>query len=127
MSFKPRPRYYSIGQVAKETGLPAHTIRYWEQEFKQLQPRKNRSGRRMFNDDDIAVVRTIQGLLHDKGFTIKGAKEALKSGNTDTPVVSAPPPPPPPDPNVKSEREILLEKKLLTMKRHIKELIKLLN
>jgi DNA-binding transcriptional MerR regulator len=133
MSSSSRPRYYSIGQVAKMTGLPAYTIRYWEKEFRQLAPRKSRTGRRVFTEEDVAQVRQIQNLLHEHGFTIKGAREVLEKGEQALrpapPVKPATPAsqlPAQPAPG-KSEREKLLEAKLVKMKQHIRDLIALLD
>ena len=55
--------YYAIGEVSDRTGLEAHVLRYWETEFEQLKPRKNRAGRRIYTVEDIAVVERIQHLL----------------------------------------------------------------
>lgn len=69
--------YYSIGEVSDLTGLDAHVIRYWEGEFEELKPRKNRAGRRIYTDDDIAVLQRIQKLLRDDKYTIEGARQVL--------------------------------------------------
>ena len=133
MSIKTRPRYYAIGYVAKETNLPAHTLRYWEKEFKQLAPRKSRTGRRMYTEEDLALIRQIQHLLHERGFTIKGAREVLEKGDIGrpAPILPTPEPPktptPPPAAPGKSEREKQLERKLSAMKRHIRELIAIID
>lgn len=83
-----KPKYYSIGHVARITGLPTHTIRYWESMFSQLQPKKNRAGRRIYTSDDISMVKLIQDLLHNQRFTIKGAQEALENGTPPSPAPS---------------------------------------
>ena len=69
--------YYSIGEVSQITDLEAHVLRYWESEFEQLKPRKNRAGRRVYTDDDIATVQRIQHLLREDKYTIEGAKQVL--------------------------------------------------
>jgi DNA-binding transcriptional MerR regulator len=69
--------YYSIGEVSEMTDLEQHVLRYWESEFEQLKPRKNRAGRRVYTDDDIAMVRRIQHLLKDEKYTLEGAKQVL--------------------------------------------------
>ncbi len=71
--------YYSISEVAARTGLDPHVLRYWEGEFPLLQPRKNRSGRRVYTADDIATVERIQRLLRDDKYTIEGARQRLES------------------------------------------------
>ena len=69
--------YYSIGEVSELTGLDAHVLRYWEGEFDELKPNKNRGGRRIYTEEDIAVVQRIQQLLRDDKYTIEGAKQVL--------------------------------------------------
>ncbi len=69
--------YYSIGEVSEMTGLEAHVLRYWETEFEALQPRKNRAGRRVYTEEDIATVRRVQHLLKEDKYTIEGAKQIL--------------------------------------------------
>ena len=69
---------YSIGEAGRLTGLEPHVLRYWETEFKELKPRKNRAGRRIYHDSDIEMVKKIKELLHNKKFTIDGAKSFLK-------------------------------------------------
>ncbi len=72
--------YYSIGEVAEMFGVNTSLLRYWESEFKELQVRKDRNGVRLFTKEDIEKIRTIYGLVREKGFTIEGAKQQLKSG-----------------------------------------------
>ena len=78
--------YYSIGEVSEMMGLEAHVLRYWETEFEQLKPRKNRAGRRIYTAEDIAIVERIQHLLRTQKYTIEGARQVL--GRHDTPRVS---------------------------------------
>ena len=60
------------------TGLKAHVLRYWETEFDQLQPKKNRAGNRIYTHRDIEVVERIQHLLREEKYTIEGARHALE-------------------------------------------------
>lgn len=69
--------YYSIGEVAQLTDLDQHVLRYWETEFEELRPNKNRGGRRIYTEQDIALVRRIQQLLRDEKYTIEGARQVL--------------------------------------------------
>jgi len=69
--------YYSIGEVGEATDLEPHVLRYWEGEFDQLQPRKNRAGRRIYTEEDIKVVRRIQYLLRVDKYTIEGARQVM--------------------------------------------------
>ena len=78
--------YYSIGEVSEMMGLEAHVLRYWETEFDQLKPRKNRAGRRIYTTEDIAVVERIHHLRRADKYTIEGAKQVL--GRNDAPRVA---------------------------------------
>ena len=69
--------YYSIGEVSETTGLETHVLRYWETEFKELKPRKNRAGHRAYTSEDILIVERIQYLLKERGLTIRGAQKML--------------------------------------------------
>ena len=65
--------YYSIGEVSKLTELKPYVLRYWETEFKQLAPPKNRAGNRTYRQKDIDIILQIKDLLYNRKFTIKGA------------------------------------------------------
>ena len=69
--------YYSIGEVSKITELKAYVLRYWETEFKQLKPPKNRAGNRTYRQSDIDLILYIKDLLYTKRFTIEGARHQL--------------------------------------------------
>jgi DNA-binding transcriptional MerR regulator len=69
--------YYSISEVCTKTGLEPHVLRYWESEFAQLRPKKNRAGNRAYRDKDIEVIRYIKYLLYEEQYTIPGAKKKL--------------------------------------------------
>lgn len=69
--------YYTIGEVADMFGLNTSNIRYWENEFDILRPRKNKKGNRLFTPRDVRYLHIIYYLIKVKGFTIAGAKTAL--------------------------------------------------
>ena len=75
--------YYSIGEVSKMVGLKSYVLRYWETEFKQLSPPKNRAGNRTYRQKDIDLILKIKDLLHGKKFTIEGARSVV-SGKSAT-------------------------------------------
>ena len=76
--------YRSIGEAAEELGLQTHVLRYWEGKFsKVVKPLKRRDGRRMFRPEDMAALRAIQTLVHDKGMTLKGAAKLLDEQGVD--------------------------------------------
>lgn len=68
----------TIGEVSKATGIKAHVLRYWEQQFPQLKPLKRSGGRRYYRAEDVALVERIDRLVNREGYTLKGAKAALR-------------------------------------------------
>ncbi len=70
--------YYSISEVSEITGLKQYVLRYWETEFSQLKPGKNRAGNRIYRSHDVDTIMEIKSLLYDRKFTIKGAQQFLK-------------------------------------------------
>ncbi len=75
--FSIKKLYYSISEVSKITEVEQYVLRYWESEFEQLKPQKNRSGNRAYTNKDIQLILVIKVLLRDKKFTIEGAKKML--------------------------------------------------
>jgi DNA-binding transcriptional MerR regulator len=71
--------YYSISEVSKITDLEQYVLRYWESEFEELKPAKNRAGNRIYTNRDIKLILYIKKLLRDERYTIEGAKQVLKS------------------------------------------------
>ena len=69
--------YYSISEVSEMTNLEAYVLRYWEKEFPQLKPKKNRGGNRMYTKDDIEVINRIHHLRTVEKLTIPGARKRL--------------------------------------------------
>ncbi len=74
----PGKRYFTIGEVSELCGVKPHVLRYWEQEFDQLEPVKRRGNRRYYQRHDVLIIRQIRGLLYEQGFTIGGARQQLK-------------------------------------------------
>jgi DNA-binding transcriptional MerR regulator len=71
--------YYSISEVSKITGLEQYVLRYWETEFEQLQPQKNRAGNRIYTNRDIKMILHIKKLLREERYTIEGAKQVIQN------------------------------------------------
>ncbi len=69
--------YYSISEVCRMTGLEAHVLRYWESEFPQMRPKKNRAGNRAYRMKEIQTIHYLRFLLHEEKFTIQGAKKKM--------------------------------------------------
>ena len=74
-------RYYSIGEVAEMFAVNASLLRHWETEFDTIRPKKNRKGERQYTQKDVETIRLIYGLVKDKGFTLQGAKDFMKTKN----------------------------------------------
>ena len=82
--------YKSIGEVArvlnlvnkKNGSLNTHTIRYWEKEFKNINPKILTGRRRYYNEKSIEILKKIKFLLKNQGMTIKGAKRALEKSDS---------------------------------------------
>jgi DNA-binding transcriptional MerR regulator len=70
--------YYSISEVSRITSLKAYVLRYWETEFAELRPKKNRAGNRTYNLDDIKLIFLIKRLLYEDKYTIEGARQRLQ-------------------------------------------------
>lgn len=75
--------YYSISEVSKLTGLEQYILRYWETEFEQLRPGKNRAGNRIYTNKDIKLILQIKRLLREEKYTIEGAKKIIESYTSD--------------------------------------------
>jgi DNA-binding transcriptional MerR regulator len=75
--------YYSISEVCRMTGLEAHVLRYWETEFPQMRPRKNRAGNRAYRPKEIQYIQYIRHLLHEEKYTLQGAKKRLSEVSTE--------------------------------------------
>ena len=78
--------YQSISEVSALLNVPAHVLRFWEDQFTQLKPMKREGGRRYYRAEDVALLQQIYDLLYNQGYTIKGAKKylrALKKGEVE--------------------------------------------
>lgn len=74
--------YYTIGEVADMFNVNTSLIRFWEKEFNLIQPKKSKKGNRMFTPKDIENFNKIYHLVKTNGYTLEGAKKALKSKQT---------------------------------------------
>ena len=73
--------YYSVGEVADMFGVNRSLIRFWEQSFPSLSPKKSRKGERQFRVRDILEIEKIYHLVKVKGFTLDGARKELRQIN----------------------------------------------
>lgn len=75
----PEKIFFKIGEVCDLLDVQAHVLRYWETEFQQLSPQKNRSGQRTYRRRDVEIALRIKELLYEDLYTIAGAKKKLQS------------------------------------------------
>ena len=73
-----KKQYYSIGEVEEIIDVPQSTLRFWEEKFEELEPRKNRRGNRAYTPKDLVLLQEIARLLNDEEYTINGAIKALR-------------------------------------------------
>ncbi len=76
-------KYYKIGEVSKMLHVPASTLRFWETEFKQLKPMKNKKGDRIYSLKDIELLKEIHYLTREKGIKIAKASRKVSGNNAD--------------------------------------------
>jgi DNA-binding transcriptional MerR regulator len=75
----PDKLYFKIGEVAEIIGVPSYVLRFWETEFPYIRPKRTGSGQRLYRKNDVELILTIKHLLHEKRFTIEGAKQHLRA------------------------------------------------
>ena len=76
-------KYFSISEVSELCNIKSHTLRFWEKEFKELQPVTRKGSRRYYQSKEIELIKQIQCLLYEEGMTIAGAKKSLQSFKKD--------------------------------------------
>ena len=69
--------FRTIGELARDTGLPQHVLRYWETRFPQLRPVTRAGNRRYYRPEDAALVARIDTLLNHEGYTVRGVQQLL--------------------------------------------------
>ena len=70
--------FRTISEVSDGIGIPQHVLRFWESKFSQIKPMKRGGGRRYYRPEDVEIIDAIRKLLHDDGYTIKGAQKLLR-------------------------------------------------
>lgn len=70
--------YYTIGEVSSLAGVKPHVLRYWETQFPDLHPSKNKAGKRLYTEKDLEVVLRLKELIRDKKFSTAGARKEIK-------------------------------------------------
>ena len=80
----PDKLYFKIGEVSQLTELPPYVLRFWETEFKKINPKRTSSGQRLYRKKDVALILQIKHLLYDKKYTIPGAIKYLNKRRPET-------------------------------------------
>ena len=80
--------YRTISEVSDELDVPQHVLRFWETKFTQVRPLKRGGGRRYYRPEDVGLLRRIQKLLYQDGYTIRGVQRLLREGRIDRPVAA---------------------------------------
>ena len=76
--------FRTISEVADDLDVPKHVLRFWENRFPQIKPMKRGGGRRYYRPADMELLRGIQHLLHNEGYTIKGVQKILREQGVET-------------------------------------------
>ena len=92
--------FLTIGEVARQTGVPQHVLRYWETRFPQLRPLTRAGNRRYYRPRDVALVQRIDQALNREGYTIRGVHQLLAGK-------AAPPAPTDPPADLRAIRDLL--------------------
>lgn len=88
VSEKTGQKTYKIGQIAAMLGLKPFVLRFWETEFPMLAPIRTPKGQRVYTDEHLQLLRTIQRLMHQEGMTIEGARRKLAEGQRENTLAS---------------------------------------
>ena len=75
--------YFKIGEVAEMFNVNASLLRFWEKQFSEIKPFKNKKGDRYYTKNDVEIIKTIHYLTKTKGYTLKGVKEALQNNREE--------------------------------------------
>jgi len=70
--------YYTIKEVASHFGVKESLLRFWETEFKQINPKKTGGGVRQYTKEDIESIELVYSLVKERGLTLEGARQTLK-------------------------------------------------
>ena len=74
---RPTQEFFSIGEVCALTDLKPHVLRYWESQFRFLNPAKNRSGNRVYKSREVELIMLVKHLLYAEKYTIEGARQRI--------------------------------------------------
>jgi DNA-binding transcriptional MerR regulator len=114
----PEKLFYKIGEVSRVVGVESYVLRYWETEFSFLNPRKSKSGQRIYAKNDVDLILQIKHLLYEEKYTIDGVRRKLGSdAELQSPVNG------PADPGVTAEAASDAENILTMVKSRLKEIL----
>ena len=82
IDFDDKPLYYSIQEVADHFAVNISLLRFWEKEFPNIKPKKTQGGTRQYTKDDVKEIAIVYRLVRNKGLTLEGARQALKTNKT---------------------------------------------
>jgi len=82
----PDKTYFRIGEVSALANVESYVLRFWETEFKGINPKRTPSGQRLYRRADVELIMEIKKLLHEKKYTIRGAKQYLAEHKKHAPV-----------------------------------------
>ena len=74
---RPQQEFFSIGEVCALTDLKPHVLRYWESQFRFLNPAKNRAGNRVYRSREVELIMLVKHLLYTEKYTIEGARQKI--------------------------------------------------
>lgn len=112
--------YFKIGDVAQICGVETYVLRFWETQFPQLKPNKSGTGQRLYRKREVELAVEIKKLVHEEGYTIAGARQALESGQRR----AKPAPAAAASPAVRSESQTAT---ILQVKSELREIVAMLN
>ena len=83
IDFDSKRLYYSIKEVAEHFAVNVSLVRFWETEFSNIKPKKTKGGTRQYTKDDVREIAIVYRLVKEKGLTLDGARQALKTNKSD--------------------------------------------
>ena len=83
INFDGQRLFYSIQEVADHFAVNVSLLRFWEKEFDNINPKKTKGGTRQYTKKDVQEIEVVYSLVRDKGLTLEGARQVLKTNKTD--------------------------------------------
>lgn len=83
INFEGKRLFYSIQEVADHFAVNISLLRFWEKEFENINPKKTKGGTRQYTKKDVQEIEIVYGLVRDKGLTLEGARQVLKTNKTE--------------------------------------------